>query len=578
MFNWKERYQRWLRFSEADRELQETLESLQGNEQMLEDCFYKHLEFGTGGIRGELGPGPNRLNIYTVRRISEGLARYIEEHGEPAKQSGVAIAYDSRCKSSDFARGAAQVFASHGIRVYFFDRLCPTPLLSYAVRFVKAFAGIVITASHNPPEYNGYKIYGADGGQITPVMADRINAKVNEVEDELSINVREEAELEKSGLLTLIDDRIEEAYISRLQTIRLHPPEAKVPTSLVNIVFTPLHGTSYEPMMKVLRRYGYRNVTVVREQADPDPNFSHAVSLNPEEHRSFELAIKYGKEANADLLIATDPDADRVGMAVKNDAEQYVVLTGNQTGALLLYYLLSTRKKAGMLPANGVILKTIVTTEMARAIALDFGMETVETLTGFKYIGEKISEYEKTGKYTFQFGFEESNGYVIGDFVRDKDGIQTALMMADMCACYKAQGKTIYEGLLELFGKYGFYHEDLYSITLRGKDGAEKISLIIDSFRQSPPTRIAGKEIAIIEDCLTGFSRDLNQSKAAEISLPKSNVLKFRLEDDSWFCLRPSGTEPKIKIYVGVKGASMEESGQRLACVKESVITLINGV
>lgn len=565
MSNWRKRHQQWMDFVHLDEELHKQLKNMQENAEQLEDCFYKDLEFGTGGIRGEMGPGPNRMNIYTVRKTSEGLARYIEGHGGKAKQNGIAIAYDSRHRSAVFALEAAKVMGRHDITVYLFDRLSPTPLLSFAVRLLNAFAGIVITASHNPPEYNGYKVYGADGCQITLAVAEQIMEKVNEVEDELTIPILGETELKQSGRLSLIHDEILERYLSCLESIRITPPLVST-ASQVKIVFSPLHGTSYESMMQVMERFGYHNISVVREQAYPDPDFSNVVSANPEELQAFELAIKYGNQENADFLIATDPDADRLGIAVKDRHNEFIVFTGNQIGALLLHYLLSLRKQAGLLPDNGVVLKTIVTTEMARAISSDFGVETVDTLTGFKFIGEKMSEYEKSAKYRFQFGFEESNGYVIGDFVRDKDGIQTALMVADMCAYYKTDGKTLYDALMDLFAKYGYYSEDIFSITQKGKEGADKMASIMNFFRQTFPTGIAGKKVTKIEDYLS----------VADHTLPKSNVLKFYLADDSWFCLRPSGTEPKLKVYFGVKGTSLENSKQKLTLFKESVIALIS--
>ncbi|UFJ42546.1 phospho-sugar mutase [Brevibacillus humidisoli] len=576
MTNWKKRYQRWLHFSQLESDLRQQLKDLRENEHVLEDCFYKHLEFGTGGIRGEVGPGTNRMNVYTVRKTSEGLARYIGDHGQAAKRRGVVIGYDSRQKSADFAREAAKVLRKHDILVYLFDRLCPTPLLSFAIRYLRAFAGVMITASHNPPEYNGYKVYGAEGGQLTPAAAKLVTAKINEVTDELSISVSEVVDYDRIDQFRLVYDEILQAYLSCLHTIRIHDQRSAAANPQVHIVFTPLHGTSYQTIMCGLRHFGYRHVTVVREQADPDPNFTHAASLNPEERQAFLLALEYGGRNNADLLIATDPDADRLGLAVKREPGPYIVLNGNQIGSLLLYYLLTARKEAGTLPADGVLLKTIVTTELAREIATDFGVKTVDTLTGFKYIGEKMSEYEQSGEHRFLLGMEESNGYVIGDFVRDKDAIQTAVIAADMCAYFKARGKSLHQVLADLYRTYGFYRESLYSITRKGKAGLGQISALMTSFRQSGLAEVAGQQITAIEDYLTGERKQMDASAVEIISLPKSNVLKYYLADGSWFCLRPSGTEPKIKLYLGVRGTSWEESGHRLACLKESVICKIN--
>lgn len=573
--DWRKHYHRWTAFAALDLELREQLNRMRDDEKALQDCFYKSIEFGTGGMRGELGPGTNRINLYTIRKASEGLARYASEHGEQAKQRGVAIAYDSRHKSRELAFEAASVLGKHGIRVYVFDRLCPTPLLSFAVRHLGAWAGIVITASHNPPEYNGFKVYGSDGGQITPTIAGRLMRYMNDVQDELTVKVSDIPTLIKNGLLRILDnDEMTKAYLERVQSIRM-PPSAALP---VNIVFTPLHGTTYESITQGLKAFGYRNVTVVPEQAVPDPDFPTVTSPNPEEHQALELGIKYGTETNADIIFGTDPDGDRLGVAVKNRAGSYVVLTGNQIGALLLHYLLSEKQKRGVLPPNGVVIKTIVTSEMGRAIATKFGLTTVDTLTGFKYIGEKISEYEKTGEYVFQFGYEESYGFLVGDFVRDKDAVQTALIMADACASCKSEGKSLYDVLLQLYETYGYYCENLYSMTCRGKDGMKKMAAILSSLRNRPLTEVAGKKVIAIEDYLSGERRDVRIGKTVPLTLPKSDVIKFQLEDDSWFCVRPSGTEPKLKIYFGVRGTSLEDGKRKLALVQESVIAQIETI
>ncbi|KPC98967.1 Phosphoglucomutase [Geobacillus sp. BCO2] len=385
---WRRKYEQWLREPQLDPELKRLLEQRRHDERWLEDCFYKNLEFGTGGMRGEIGPGTNRMNMYTVRKASEGLARYIQSFGDEGKRRGVVIAYDSRHKSPEFAMEAAKTLATNGIQTYVFDELRPTPELSFAVRYLRAFAGIVITASHNPPEYNGYKVYGEDGGQLPPAVADQVIRYVNEVENELAIHVEDEETLREKGLIRIIGSEVDDAYIHAVKTISIHPELAR--EAAIRIVFTPLHGTSNKPVRRALAELGYQNVFVVKEQELPDPNFSTVASPNPEEHAAFAMAMELGKQVNADLLIATDPDADRLGVAVKNDKGDYVVLTGNQTGGLLLHYLLSQRKAQGTLPENGVVLKTIVTSELGRAIAQSFGLETVDTLTGFKFIGEKI--------------------------------------------------------------------------------------------------------------------------------------------------------------------------------------------
>ncbi|MBY0032176.1 MULTISPECIES: phospho-sugar mutase [Bacillus] len=574
--SWSKSYERWNQAEQLDSELKKLLADAEGNEQLLEDFFYKNLEFGTGGMRGEIGPGTNRMNIYTVRKASAGLAAYIEKQGEDAKKRGVAIAYDSRHKSPEFAMEAAKTLASQGIQTYVFDELRPTPELSFAVRKLNAYAGIVVTASHNPPEYNGYKVYGDDGAQLPPKEADIVIAEVNAIENELTIQVEDEQSLKEKGLIKIIGEEIDKPYTEKLTSISVHPELSDEVD--VSVVFTPLHGTANKPVRRGLEALGYKNVTVVKEQELPDPDFSTVKSPNPEEHAAFEYAIKLGEEQNADILVATDPDADRLGIAVKNSEGKYTVLTGNQTGALLLHYLLSEKKKQGTLPENGVVMKTIVTSELGRAVASSFGLDTIDTLTGFKFIGEKIKEYEKSGQYTFQFGYEESYGYLIGDFARDKDAIQAALLAVEVCAFYKKQGMSLYDALLSIFKEYGYYREGLKSLTLKGKQGAEQISAILTSFRNDPPKQMAGKQITQAEDYSTGKRTVSADHREEDIDLPKSNVLKYFLEDGSWFCLRPSGTEPKVKFYFAVKGTSLQDSEQRLAALSEAVMKTVDGI
>ncbi len=573
---WQEQLKKWLTFEQLDSELKGLLNKMKENERAAEDAFYKNLEFGTGGMRGELGPGTNRLNIYMVRKATEGLARYIDENGESAKKRGVVVAYDSRHKSPEFALEVAKVLGKHGIKTYIFNELRPTPELSFAVRHLQAFAGIVITASHNPPEYNGYKVYGEDGGQIPPQAADTIISYVNAVENELTVPILEEAELLEQGLLSYIGEEIDKAYVGALQTIQLNRELVENVGSELKIVFTPLHGTANKPVRDGLAAFGFTNVTVVKEQELPDPNFSTVKSPNPEEHAAFELAIQYGKEIDADLLMGTDPDADRLGVAVKNSSGEYVVLTGNQMGALMLHYLLSQKKEKGLLPKNGVVVKTVVTSEIGRAIASSFGLETIDTLTGFKFIGEKINEFEQTKSHTFQFGYEESYGYLIGDFVRDKDAVQSAIFAAEVAAFYKAQGKSLYDGLLEIFETYGFYKESLESLTLKGKDGAEQIAGILSAFRDNPPKEVAGVKVVAVEDYQSNEKTNLLDGKVESIQLPTSNVLKFHLEDGSWFTVRPSGTEPKAKFYFAVKGQSLINSQELLESLQGEVMSLVN--
>ncbi|WP_246939040.1 phospho-sugar mutase [Bacillus pinisoli] len=574
--NWREQYERWGQASQLEQEWKEELESLVGNEKELEDRFYKSLEFGTGGMRGEIGVGTNRMNTYTVRKASLGLANFILAAGEEAKQKGVVIAYDSRHKSPEFAMEAAKTLATQGIQAYVFEELRPTPELSFAVRHLNAFSGIVITASHNPPEYNGYKVYGDDGGQLPPEAADQVIAEVNKIDNELVIEVQDEATLKEKGFIKMIGQEIDEAYTEKLLTISVNPELASEVGNDLKIVFTPLHGTANKPVRDGLKAMGYEQVYIVEEQELPDPNFSTVASPNPEEHAAFELAIKKGKELEADMLIATDPDADRLGIAVKDENGEYVVLTGNETGAIFLEYLLSEKKAKGSLPSNGIVLKTIVTSEIGRTIAEAYGLSTIDTLTGFKFIGEKIKEYEQTGEYTFQFGYEESYGYLIGDFVRDKDAVQAALLAVEVCAYYKKQGLTVYEGLLQIFEKYGFYQEGLKSLTLKGKEGAEQIEFILSSFRKDAPKELAGKKITAIEDYKTSERVVVKENGVQAIELPKSNVLKYILEDGSWFCLRPSGTEPKVKFYFGVNASTLEASKQDLTSLMDALMEKVN--
>ncbi|PKG21966.1 phospho-sugar mutase [Niallia nealsonii] len=571
---YKEIVEKWTSFADLEPNLKAQLAELQQSEKLVEDSFYKHLEFGTGGMRGELGPGINRMNIYTVRKAAEGLGKYIVEQGEEAMNRGVAVAYDSRHQSPEFALEVAKVVGKLGVKSYVFEELRPTPLLSFAVRHLNTFAGVVITASHNPPEYNGFKAYGEDGGQLPPEAADIIIRYVNAVENELTIEVLEEKELLEKGLLTYIGEDVDAAYIEELKSIQLNSNLDSVKD--LKIVFTPLHGTANKPVRAGLKAFGFENVTVVKEQELPDANFSTVKSPNPEEHAAFEIAIGYGKEIDADILLGTDPDADRLGVAVKDLNGEYTVLTGNQLGALMLEYLLLQKQEKGILPENGIVIKTIVTSEIGRTIAKAYGIPTIDTLTGFKFIGEKIKEFEQTGEHTFLFGYEESYGYLIGDFVRDKDAVQSAIFAAEVAAYYKSKGLTLYEGLIGIFEKYGFYQEGLESLTLKGKDGAEQIAYIMDTFRNQPIEEVNGLKVAAVEDYLT--SKKLVGLTETLIDLPKSNVIKYYLEDGSWFCLRPSGTEPKAKFYFSVTSPSLESSQSKLAALKEGVMVQVNKV
>ncbi|MEK0289542.1 phospho-sugar mutase [Caldifermentibacillus hisashii] len=576
--SWKEIADKWLNNESLDGDLKEQLYKLKEDEKSLEELFYKNLEFGTGGMRGEIGPGTNRMNIYTIRKASEGLAQYLLSQGEESAKRGVVISYDSRHMSPEFALEVAKTVGKHGIKSYLFSELRPTPELSFAVRHLGAAAGVMVTASHNPPEYNGYKVYGDDGGQLPPKQADALTNFVNSVEDELSIKVTGKEELLANGLLQYIGEDIDQIYLENVAKIQLNKEIVEKVGEELKIVFTPLHGTANKLVQEGLKQFGFKNVTVVKEQEQPDPNFSTVKSPNPEEHAAFELAIKYGKEIDADILLGTDPDSDRLGVAVKNAEGEYQVLTGNQTGAIMLHYLLSQKAEKGLLPENGIVLKTIVTSEIGRAIAESFGIPTFDTLTGFKFIGEKIKEYEKTGKHTFLFGYEESYGYLIGDFVRDKDAVQAAIFAAEVAAYYKAQGTSLYDALMEIFEKYSYYKEALSSLTLKGKDGAEQIANILEEFRSNPPKEIAGIRVTAVEDYKASIRKQLSNGKLNPISLPKSNVLKYFLEDGSWFCVRPSGTEPKCKFYFAVKGSSLNESEQLVNNLQQAVMEKVHHI
>ncbi|MFS0647146.1 phospho-sugar mutase [Siminovitchia sp. 179-K 8D1 HS] len=567
---WRSKVDHWIKTLPQHDALWEELVSRLEDEKHLEDCFYKELEFGTGGMRGVLGPGTNRMNIYTVRKAAAGLARYIVQQGEEAMKRGVAISYDCRHMSPEFALEVAKTVGHFGVKAYLCESLRTTPVLSFAVRYLQSYAGVMITASHNPPEYNGFKVYGEDGGQLPPEASDTIIGYIREIDCELTLEVADEKDLLDQGLLTYIGEKIDRAYLDQLVSIQLNRNVVENAGNDLSIVFTPLHGTANQPVRDGLAAFGFKHVTVVKEQELPDPNFSTVKSPNPEEHAAFEWAIRYGEEVNADILLATDPDADRLGVAVKNPEGKYVVLTGNQTGALMLHYLLE--QKAEDLPSNGVVIKTIVTSEIGRAIASSFGVKTLDVLTGFKFIGEKIKEFEQTGEHTFLFGYEESYGYLIGDFVRDKDAVQSAVFAAEVAAYYKAQGKSLYDGLMELYEKYGYYQESLQSLTLKGKDGAEQIGRILESFREDPPVEVAGVNVSEVEDYEKGESFYIETGMKSLIELPKSNVLKFKLADGSWFCVRPSGTEPKCKFYFGVKGETLEDAREKLGALESAVM------
>ena len=568
--HWQTKAHDWLTQLTAEDPMKLELTELLKNEQLVEDCFYKDLEFGTGGMRGVMGPGTNRLNIYTVRKVALGLAEYVVEQGSSAMKRGVAIAYDSRHMSEEFGLEMAKVIGAQGVTAYLFDELKPTPLLSFAVRHLQAFAGVMITASHNPPEYNGLKVYGEDGAQLPPEAADVIIDYIEKSGSALLQDTTDTEQLISQGLVVSIGETVEQAYIEELQTIRINKDVRDV-----SMVFTALHGTASKPMQKVFESFGFNNVYYVKEQQQPDPNFTTVKSPNPEEPEAFELAIQYGQRNGADILLATDPDADRLGVAVRDMYNQFKLLTGNQIGTVILNYLLEEKQQAGELAPNSVVLKTIVSTDIVSAMAEQYGIQTVDVLTGFKFIAEKILEYETTQEHTYLFGFEESHGYLIGDFVRDKDAVQIAAFMAEIAAVYKARGTTIDQVLESIYEKYGFYKEQTVSITLEGKNGAEQITRIMDFFRNNGPTTVGGIFIQQIEDYKIGEATDCSTGEKTKIQLPKADVLKYKLENDAWFVIRPSGTEPKCKFYFAVKGQTDQQAKEILHTISDSIVNMV---
>ncbi|WP_411953981.1 phospho-sugar mutase [Alkalibacillus sp. S2W] len=553
---WQDTYERWNSTQDLDSQLKEAIHKMDRSE--AEAAFSGTLEFGTGGMRGVIGPGTNRMNVYTVRKAAKGLALYLE--GQGLADRGVVVAYDSRYQSREFAVETAKVLGVHGIKTYVFTGVRPTPTLSFAVRQLEAGAGVMITASHNPPEYNGYKVYNEQGAQLPPAQADQMIDQVNSVADELAIAVKDQAEIEAEGLLNWIDDAVDEAYLRELKSITYRDDVKRD----LSIVFTPLHGTAHNLATRSLAQAGFDHVFAVAEQVKEDPEFSTVKSPNPEEHQAFEYAIVKGKDIDADVLVATDPDADRLGVAAKKADGEYHVLTGNQLGALMLDYKLANLDEV---PGNGVMINTIVTSQLGKAVADHYNVTTEHTLTGFKFIAEKIEEYNQSGAHEFVFGYEESYGYLVEDFARDKDAIQSTLLACEMAAYYREQGMTLFDALEQLFERHGYYFEDLHSLKLEGTEGPEQINAIMEDFRFNPV------EGAIaVEDYLTGKRTYLESGESVELDMPASNVVKFWLDDDTWCCLRPSGTEPKMKFYFAVKGATREAADERLKQLKDRVL------
>lgn len=568
--NVKKNYEYWCTSPIFDDATKSELKSLEGNEDEIFDRFYRELEFGTGGLRGVIGAGTNRMNFYTVGKATQGLANFINKQGAAAK--GVAIAFDSRRMSPEFADTAACVLAANGIKAYIFDSLRPTPELSFALRTLGCTAGIVVTASHNPPEYNGYKVYWEDGAQITAPKDAQIIGEVNAIKDYAEIKKMTTEEAKAAGLYEVIGKEIDDKYMEALKKLVLHPEAIKQMASSLKIVYTPLHGTGNVPVRRVLKELGFEQVTVVPEQELPDGNFPTVSYPNPEDKKAFALALDLAKKVDADLVLATDPDADRLGVYAKDTKTgEYKVFTGNMSGMLICEYEMSQKKALGILPDNGALVTTIVSSNMAQAVAKEYGMKFIECLTGFKYIGEQIKFFEQTGSNEYVFGFEESYGCLVGTHARDKDAVVAVMALCEAAAYYKTQGITLWDQMLNIYNKYGYYKEDLFTMTFKGADGAKKMQDMMDAYRKNTPKQVGAYKVLRLRDYKNDVITDLATGETTPTGLPKSNVLYFELENDAWFCVRPSGTEPKIKFYAGIKGTSLEDSAKKLDELMETI-------
>ncbi|MDE6314229.1 MAG: phospho-sugar mutase [Lachnospiraceae bacterium] len=573
--SYKEIYEEWLANPYFDENTKEELKAIGEDDKEIQERFYRELEFGTAGLRGIIGAGTNRMNIYTVRKTTQGLSNYIL--GVNGQDKGVAIAYDSRRMSSEFATEAALCLAANGIKAYIFESLRPTPELSYAVRKLGCIAGINITASHNPPEYNGYKVYWEDGAQITPPHDGGIMAEVKKVTDFNNVKTMDKAAAKEAGLYEVIGKEIDDAYMEELKSQVKNPDVIKEMQKDIKIVYSPLHGTGNIPARRVLSELGFENVYVVKEQELPDGEFPTVSYPNPEAPEAFELGLKLAREVDADLVLATDPDADRLGVYVKDTKSgEYITLTGNMSGCLLAEYELSQIKEKSGIPEDGVLIKTIVTTNMADAIAKSYHVKLIEVLTGFKYIGQQILGFEQSKKGTYLFGFEESYGCLIGTHARDKDAIVATMALCEAAAYYKKQGKTLWDAMIDMYEKYGYYKDGIQSITLSGMEGLAKIQEILDTLRNNTPMEIAGYQVVSARDYKLDTIKNMETGQETSTGLPSSNVLYYDLTDDAWLCVRPSGTEPKVKFYYGIKGTSLEDAEQKSAALGEAVIAMIN--
>ncbi|MFS9067822.1 phospho-sugar mutase [Streptococcus infantis] len=565
---YQENYQKWLDFAELPDYLRQDLENM--DEKTKEDAFYTNLEFGTAGMRGLIGAGTNRINIYVVRQATEGLARLIESKGGNEKERGVAIAYDSRHFSPEFAFESAAVLAKHGIKSYVFESLRPTPELSFAVRHLNCFAGIMITASHNPAPFNGYKVYGEDGGQMPPHDADALTTYIRAIENPFAVEVADVEAEKASGLIEVIGEAIDTEYLKEVKDVNINPALIEEFGKDMKIVYTPLHGTGEMLARRALAQAGFDSVQVVEAQATPDPDFSTVKSPNPESQAAFALAEELGRQVGADVLVATDPDADRVGVEVLQKDGSYLNLSGNQIGAIMAKYILEAHKNAGTLPENAALCKSIVSTDLVTKIAESYGATMFNVLTGFKFIAEKIQEFEEKHNHTYMMGFEESFGYLIKPFVRDKDAIQAVLVVAELAAYYRSRGLTLADGIEEIYKEYGYYAEKTISVTLSGVDGAEQIKAIMAKFRENGPKEFNATAISITEDFKAQTSTAADGTVTA-LTTPPSDVLKYTLADGSWIAVRPSGTEPKIKFYIAVVGESNEDSQAKIANIEAEI-------
>ncbi len=571
MDNYKEKYEYWINDPYFDEETKKELKSISDNEAEMQDRFYKDLAFGTGGLRGVIGAGSNRMNIYTVRKATQGLANYILKEGTQDK--GVAIAYDCRRMSPEFAEVTALCLAANGIKAYVFDSLRPTPELSYALRELHCTAGVVITASHNPPEYNGYKVYWEDGAQITAPRDKDIISEVDAVKSYSDAKTMELADAKAKGLYEVIGSEIDDKYIAELKKMIIHPDLLEKAAKDIKIVYSPFHGTGNVPVRRVLKELGFENVYVVPEQELPDPDFTTLEYPNPEDPKAFTLALKLAKEKDADIVMATDPDADRLGIYAKDAATgEYMPFTGNMSGILIAEYRIRELAEMGKLPENGALVKTIVSSNMADPIAEEYKLKLIEVLTGFKYIGEQIKWFEENNSYEYVFGYEESYGCLVGTHARDKDAIVAVMCLAEVAAWCKTRNITVWDQMLNIYKKYGYYREGIHTVTLKGVDGAKEIRDIMERIRNNPPKEIAGLAVKEFRDYQKDEVTNMSNGEKSSTGLPISNVLYFDLDNNSWCCVRPSGTEPKIKFYMGVKGNSLEESEKNLEELKQEVI------